>query len=233
MAMEDNEGNQLMNWSMVGTSSSDSITTHGNIDDVMSVALTLTKPDGRLDTMTEMALTLTMESMMDDEDDNEMEVTTTQQGLITTYEDGWWGEDDSDLMDMEGVSISLSLGYDGADTWDVTGSLIQNGDTYVSVEAHLHEEWVSVTSWANEEIGDLMGAGFMYEYVNASIPTSDSSDMWEISYPDTSDFIETTNLTWHTDDSAGESSFSVKSYAMELDSAACGGTSCPSTPRQT
>jgi len=207
MAMEDNEGNQLMNWSMVGTSSSDSITTHGNIDGVMGVALTLTKPDGRLDTMTEMALTLTMDSLMDDEDDNEMEVTTTQQ----------WGEDDSDLMDMESVSISLSLGYDGADTWDVTGSLIQNGDTYVSVEAHLHEEWVSVTSWANEEIGDLMGAGFMYEYVNASIPTSDSSDMWEISYVQTSDFIETTNLTWHTDDSAGESSFSVKSYAMELD----------------
>ncbi|CAK0864284.1 unnamed protein product [Prorocentrum cordatum] len=222
MAMEDNDGNQLMNWSIVGTSSSDSITSHGNLGDVMTVALALTKPDGRLDTMTEMALTLTMESMMDDEDDYEMEVTTTQQGQTTTHEDGWWSEangeeDDWDLMGTENVSISVSLGYDGADTWDVTGSLSQNGDTYVSVEAHLHEEWVSVTSWANEEIGDMVGAGFMYEYVNASIPTSDSSDMWEINYIQTSDFIETTNLTWHTDDSAGESSFFVKSYAMELD----------------
>eukprot|EP00959_Pyramimonas_sp_CCMP1952_P094940 1985497-Pyramimonas_sp.AAC.1 len=129
----------------------------------MTVALALTKPDGRLDTMTEMALTLTMESMMDDEDDYEMEVTTTQQGQTTTYEDGWWSEangeeDDWDLMGTENVSISVSLGYDGADTWDVTGSLSQNGDTYVSVEAHLHEEWVSVTSWANEEIGDMVGA---------------------------------------------------------------------------
>jgi hypothetical protein len=42
MAMEDNDGNQLVNWSIVGTSSSDSITSHGNLGDVMTVALALT-----------------------------------------------------------------------------------------------------------------------------------------------------------------------------------------------
>merc|ERR1712151_60115 len=55
-------------------------------------------------------------------------------------------------------------------------------------------------------------------YVNASTPSiSDFSDMWEVNYVKTSDFIETTNVTWHMDASVGESSLSVSSYTMERD----------------
>merc|ERR1719343_1575865 len=110
---------------------------------------------------------------------------------------------------MDNVSIVVSIGYDGTDTWDVTGSVNQSGDTVSSVEAHLHEEWVSVVSRVREEF---------YEYVNASIPKfDDPSDMWEISYIQTSDFIETTNVTWSSVASSGESVLSVKSYTMERD----------------
>jgi len=78
----------------------------------------------------------------------------------------------------------------------------------------LHEEWVSVTSRAHGDVGDMIGAGFMYEYFNASIPTSVDSDMWQINYVETSDFIETSNVTWHSYASSGWFQLSVVSYAM-------------------
>jgi hypothetical protein len=146
----------------------------------MVVTLALSKPDGRLDTMTQMDSTVTVEG--------------------------------------DGMAISVGVGYDGADTWDVSGRVSENGDTTASIEAHLHEEWVSVASWAQEDVGDLIGAGLFYVYVNASMPSvSDFSDMWELNYIKTSDFIETTNVTWHMDTSVAESTLSVSSYTMERD----------------
>jgi len=212
MAMEDADGTQLMNWSITGTSASDGISTHGTLGDVMAITLAMSKPDGRLDTMSQMDLTLTMESMMDGEDDDEME-----QGQTREHDDEEEDTDDWDSMDLSNVTISLSLGYDGTDTWDATGIVSQSGDTIASVEAHVHEEWVSLTSWANEDVGDMIGAGSVYEYVNTSMPFSDSSDMWSINYVQTSDYIETTNVSWHSDASTGISGFSFKSFAMEMD----------------
>jgi hypothetical protein len=180
MSMKDSEGTEVVSWSMEGTSSSDSITTQGTIGSDMVVKLALSKPDGRLDTMTQMDSTVTVEG----------------------------GE----------MAISFGVGYDGTDTWDMSGSVSENGDTTASIEAHLHEEWVSVVSWASEGVGDLIGVGRSYVYVNASIPSiSDFSDMWELNYVRTSDFIETTNVTWHTDASVAESILSVSSYTMERD----------------
>jgi hypothetical protein len=180
MRLEDPEGTEVMAWSMNGTSSSDSITTQGTIGSDMVVTLALSKPDGRLDTMTQMDSTVTVEG--------------------------------------DGMAISVGVGYDGADTWDVSGSVSENGDAIASIEAHLHEEWVSVASWAQEDVGDLIGAGIFYVYVNASMPSiSDFSDMWELNYIKTSDFIETTNVTWHMDTSVAESGLSVSSYTMERD----------------
>jgi hypothetical protein len=100
----------------------------------------------------------------------------------------------------------------------MSGSVSESGDTAASIEAHLHEEWVSVAAWAQEDVGDLIGVGLAYVYVNASTPSiSDFSDMWEVNYVKTSDFIETTNVTWHMDASVAESSLSVSSYTMERD----------------
>merc|ERR1719437_59612 len=178
--MKDQEGTEVMSWSMTGTSSSDSITTQGTIGSDMVVTLALSKPDGRLDTMTQMDSTVTVEG----------------------------GE----------MAISVGVGYDGTDTWDMSGSVSESGDTAASIEAHLHEEWVSVAAWAQEDVGDLIGVGFAYVYVNASTPSiSDFSDVWVVNYVKTSDFIETTNVTWHMDASVAESSLSVSSYTMERD----------------
>lgn len=180
MSMEDPEGTEVMSWSMTGTSSSDSITTQGTIGSDMVVTLALSKPDGRLDTMTQMDSTVTVEG--------------------------------------DEMAISVGVGYDGTDTWDMSGSVSESGDTAASIEAHLHEEWVSVAAWAQEDVGDLIGVGLAYLYVNASTPSiSDFSDMWEVNYVKTSDFIETTNVTWHMDASVAESSLSVSSYTMEKD----------------
>jgi hypothetical protein len=143
------------------------------------VTLTLTKPDGRLDTVTQMDSTVTVEG--------------------------------------DGTAVSVSIGYDGTDTWDISGSLSQNDDAAASIEAHLHEEWVSVASWVPED-GPLGPLGPLYVYANASIPSiSDSSDMWEQIYFQMGDFIETTNATWHMDTSVAEYSLSVSSYTMERD----------------
>ena len=54
--------------SIAGTSSSDSITTHGTMGDDTNVTFSLSKPDGRLDTMTQMAVTLTIKTGSGDAD---------------------------------------------------------------------------------------------------------------------------------------------------------------------
>ncbi|CAK0844122.1 unnamed protein product [Prorocentrum cordatum] len=177
--MSGSKGAELIAWSTTGTSSSDSITTQGGIGSDTVVTLALSKPDGRLDTVTQM--------------------------------------DSSVSIVGDGMSISVSMGYDGTDTWDMSGSLSENGDTAASIEAHLHEQWVSVASWVYE-YGPLGDIGPLYMYANASIPSiSDFSDMWEVHYFQTSDFIETANATWHMDTSVGEYSLAASSYTMEKD----------------
>jgi len=179
MRMSGSKGAELIAWSTTGTSSSDSITTQGGIGSDTVVTLALSKPDGRLDTVTQM--------------------------------------DSSVSIVGDGMSISVSMGYDGTDTWDMSGSLSENGDTAASIEAHLHEQWVSVASWVYE-YGPLGDIGPLYMYANASIPSiSDFSDMWEVHYFQTSDFIETANATWHMDTSVGEYSLAASSYTMEKD----------------
>jgi hypothetical protein len=167
-------GAQVMTLSTTGTSGSDQITTQGITTQGptagTAVTLTLSKPDGRLDTLTQLDFTAT--------------------------------------VDNENTDISVGMGYDGIDTWDVSG--IASG--MASLECHVHEDWASASAWVDE---DTIGVGTIYGYVNSS--TADSSDMWEHNYIQVGDFIETTNVTRHTDASAGESSLSVRAYAMQKD----------------